>query len=229
MITIEDFEELAHQFRVDQGDTSASVSDKPIEGASMEVIAPEKEIAVNQFKCDAALCSKTFKTEARKMEHERKAHLGPGKYTCETCGHKNFYSKEHRNHMRSHKEPKTYICEVCCKKLRTSSSLKSHMKDIHTQTNPKCPKCKDAFEDKHKLRNHMKNCKTQGALTLTKRVKQAGGLKAGRGPGGAGGLQAGGGPGGAGGDDAGLLEDTGSIRSQLDYLMTALTSPNTLV
>jgi hypothetical protein len=154
---------------------------KPTENASSPTLVPSevdtnsmKEPETYPYKCESSKCDKTFKTEAKKIAHEKKVHLGPGKYRCEHCSHTSYYSNEHRGHMRSHnanKVNKKFICSLCGAMVRSSFLLECHMKSIHTEERPVCLKCNTSFKNNLELRNHLKNCKTQGGLTSRKRKR----------------------------------------------------------
>ena len=116
------------------------------------------------FECD--ICGKSFKVKNKLYIHKR-THPGavvPGPtYICDTCGHVDGSSSDHRRHKARHLAIKPFPCNECPKSFVLKQELVEHIRKHHTNEKPlECPICFQRFAigrsfRAHKKRHDMKN------------------------------------------------------------------------
>jgi len=106
---------------------------------------------------DCIHCSKKFKLEPSKEQHEKTCRAAPWnkfKHVCEICGKicKNKYLLN--DHIGTHDGAK-FKCKVCGKCFKRRPTLVKH-EEIHSGLKFKCPDCPMEFSTKRYLKSHSK-------------------------------------------------------------------------
>ncbi|CAK1550195.1 unnamed protein product [Leptosia nina] len=108
------------------------------------------------FKCD--LCEKVFSNNMKRMDHERKSHMG-----CRTIGNCPFCDQSFRSYyqrnqhlVKVHNSDAQYKCNVCSKAFILKSLLMTHIKKNHMmERNYQCTECGYKFFNTKTLKAHM--------------------------------------------------------------------------
>ena len=84
------------------------------------------------FKCDYAMCEKSFVAESRLKRHRREVHEGKTEKKCGFCGKKFSRGDILKVHIYTiHEDHKDFKCEYCDKSFKQRSSLNGHCKRHH--------------------------------------------------------------------------------------------------
>lgn len=84
------------------------------------------------FKCDNAMCEKSFVAESRLKRHRREVHEGKTEKKCGFCGKKFSRGDILKVHIYTiHEDHRDFKCEYCDKSFKQRSSLNGHCKRHH--------------------------------------------------------------------------------------------------
>ena len=84
------------------------------------------------FKCDYAMCGKSFVAESRLKRHRREVHEGKTEKKCGFCGKKFSRGDILKVHIYTiHEDHEDFKCEYCDKSFKQRSSLNGHCKRHH--------------------------------------------------------------------------------------------------
>ncbi|XP_023939839.2 zinc finger protein 454 isoform X1 [Bicyclus anynana] len=109
-----------------------------------------------EYRCK--FCEKVFNLRARKIQHERYAHMGKRRNKCLYCDEKFLDADQKRKH---HSEVhgiarQKFPCNSCDKHYFTQASLHRHIEGYHLMKRPyKCPECESTFFKRNLLTMHM--------------------------------------------------------------------------
>ena len=106
------------------------------------------------FECKT--CKQTFKSCAKRDNHQILEHSTDEKYNCSYCGIRFGEIRLVKNHIRTYHEGPKLKCEYCGKLFKSKETLKFHER-MHRGEKPyPCSLCAEAFTSSKGISQHMR-------------------------------------------------------------------------